>query len=49
MRTLFFWGLIIATLIYVGILAAIAMYFAQAFIIWLFDLDGLRQYRFPWE
>ena len=48
-RTIFFWCLIIATIFYWGIWAAIVMYFAQAFIIWAFDLDGLRKYRFFWE
>ncbi|MGC9602251.1 MAG: hypothetical protein ABSE76_00700 [Minisyncoccia bacterium] len=56
-RTIFFWILIIAAFIYAndsvgiwgGILAAVAMYFFQAFIIWLLDLDDVRKYRFFWK
>jgi len=57
LRTIFFSGLIIATFVYAndsagiraGILAAVAMYFFQALIVWFFDLDGVRKYRFAWE
>jgi hypothetical protein len=49
MKFIITWALVIAAFVYAGIWAAIGMYLLQAFVIWVFNLDGLRKHRFFWE